>query len=273
MAELAVDPAWHVIGASVRGTSHQRRDQPCQDAHAFRITPDGVLLVAVADGAGSAERSDAGSQHAVEAVIAALETALATELPESENAWEALLVEAYGAARQAVLELAEIEQRSPRAFATTLTCAVVAFEWLVVGQIGDGIVVMREENGQLFAATEPQHGEYVNETYFLTMPEALTMLEVQSYERNVTALALMTDGLIRLAIQTATNEPHVPFFEPLFAFVSQMNDGVKAQEQLATLLASERVCERTDDDKTLVLVARPSQTEARCASEEDVGTR
>ena len=61
----------------------------------------------------------------------------------------------------------------PRAYATTLTCAVATDGGLAVAQIGDGIVVARQEDGELFAAVQPQHGEYANETFFLTMTDAL----------------------------------------------------------------------------------------------------
>jgi hypothetical protein len=74
------------------------------------------------------------------------------------------------------------------------------------------------------------------------------------------ALAVMSDGLTRLALKRPTNEPHLPFFKPLFAFVeasAPSNDGAQASEALTAFLASPRVCERTDDDKALVLALRP----------------
>ena len=45
---------WRVTGASVPGVSHLRSGLPCQDAHAWRQEAGGVLIAAVADGAGSA---------------------------------------------------------------------------------------------------------------------------------------------------------------------------------------------------------------------------
>lgn len=265
-----MEPSWHVIGASVQGTSHQTRGVPCQDAHACRVLPGGAILVAVADGAGTAERSDEGARCAVEGVIASLETALAEGPPKEDADWDALLVEGFHQARQAIAEFAEAERVSPRALATTLTCAVVSGEWLAVGQIGDGVVVARGEDGHLFAACEPQHGEYASETFFLTMEEALQQVEVRVYAQSIAALAVMTDGLVRLAMDLANSEPYLPFFQPLLAFAAQVEDKAAAQEQLEALLASERVNERTDDDKTLVLVARPQAPESRDVPDEDV---
>src|SRR5215469_2781463 len=55
---------WKIVSSSVTGTSHAKTGLPCQDAHGGLTLPDGTLLFAVADGAGSASRADHGSQIA-----------------------------------------------------------------------------------------------------------------------------------------------------------------------------------------------------------------
>jgi hypothetical protein len=239
----------------VQGTSHQRKGVPCQDAYGYRVLPGGVVIIAVADGAGSARRSDAGSQCVVERAIDSLETALSRGAPYSELGWESLLAEAFRQARQAIVSLATGEDVPLRAFDTTLTCAVASARELVVGQIGDCLIVARREDGQLFTATQPQRGEYANETFFLTGDDALERVDVRVHPATG-ELAVMSDGLVRLAINVAQNTPHVPFFQPLLSFAAGAEDEVAAGEQLAGFLASDRVCARTDDDKTLVLAVR-----------------
>jgi hypothetical protein len=265
-----METSWHVIGASVQGTSHRKTEIPCQDACSYRVLPTGVLVVAVADGAGTAERSDEGAQCAVEAVIASAEAAIAESPPQDDAAWELLLQEGFRQARRTIAGLTDVEQASLRAFATTLTCAVVSADWLAVGQIGDGLAVARGEDGRLFSACEPQRGEYAGDTFFLTMEEALQQFEVRVYAQSIGALALMTDGLIRLAVNVPDSEPHLPFFQPLFAYTEQIEDETEAQEQLVNLLGSERVNKRTDDDKTLVLAARPQVPDTKVVPDEDV---
>ena len=75
--------AWQVRGAAVQGTSHALHDLPCQDAYRYCVLPGGGLLIAVADGAGSARYSQFGASSAVEAGLEALRTGLEGFSPQN----------------------------------------------------------------------------------------------------------------------------------------------------------------------------------------------
>jgi serine/threonine protein phosphatase PrpC len=251
---------WQVIGAVVQGLSHQKQDLPCQDALEYRCLPGGALLVALADGAGSATRSELGARAAVQAAMDSLASALESSQPAECCAWVDLFWETFEKARAALIQLAEERNEPLWAFATTLTCLAAMPDQLIVGQLGDGAVVARGADGVLDTVTTSQRGEYANETYFLTQEQAMDQVAIQVINLPMQALAVMSDGLTRLALKRPTNEPHLPFFEPLFAFVeasAPSDEGAQANEALAAFLASPRVCERTDDDKALVLALRP----------------
>jgi len=251
---------WQVIGAAVQGLSHQKQGLPCQDALEYRCLPGGTLLVALADGAGSATHSDLGARAAVQVAVDSLTSSLESGQPTDCCGWVELFWETFESARAALLQLAEERDEPLRAFATTLTCLAAMPEQLIVGQLGDGAVVARGPDGVLDTVTTLQRGEYANETYFLTQEQAMEKVAIQVINLPMQALAVMSDGLTRLALKRPTNEPHLPFFKPLFAFVeasAPSNDGVQASEALTAFLASPRVCERTDDDKALVLALRP----------------
>ena len=250
---------WHVVGASVQGTAHKKGDTACQDAHGYRLLPNDTLLAAVADGAGSADRSAEGAVLAVAEILDVITAAVNVQLPATETKWCAVLSNAFAKTQHALTQLAEAEESSRRLFATTLTCAVATGQWLAVAQIGDGVAVAQDEAGKLFLTLTPQRGEYANETAFLTMKQALDHVEIKIYHQPVQALVLMTDGLIRLAMNVSNNTPHLPFFQPLLTFAAKINTNTQAQDQLAAFLSSERVCTRTDDDKTLVLAVRKSE--------------
>jgi hypothetical protein len=142
-----------------------------------------------------------------------------------------------------------------------LTCALVAGDWLVIGQIGDGAAIAEDADGALFLTARPQRGEYANEAYFLTLPDSACCTVVHAVRQPVRALALTTDGLLRLALKLPAYEPHLRFFQPLLAFAREATDATLAQAELADFLTSERVCTRTDDDKTLLLAVRTEPDE------------
>jgi hypothetical protein len=264
---LTLSPCrWQVVGAAAAGVSHLKKDLPCQDSQAYRlvkISGVDVLLVAVADGAGSAEHSDQGSACAVEASLLALEDALLAGYLEQMDAPK-LLYLAFETARQALIELALQQQISLRSLATTLTLVAAHGGSLLAAQLGDGAVVIQTEQEKLTPVTKPQRGEYANETYFLTQENALEKIAIEIIEEPVQALAVMSDGLMRLAMNMSSGEPHPPFFAPLFAFAAGAKDPTAAAVQLEEFLSSDRVCARTDDDKSLVLaVCQPSLREGK----------
>lgn len=248
--------AWHILGVSVPGTSHLARNIPCQDAHTYKLTAGGVLLLSIADGAGSAERSHEGAQIVANQAVSSLESALQFEIPDSEPGWQALITQTFSEALQSVVQLATSNDVPLSAFATTLACAVVSDDWLVVGQVGDVAVVAEDIDGNVSLTVPPQRGEYANESYFLTMPDGLNFLDIYVMQQFVHSLVLTTDGLLRLAFKLPGYEPSTQFFQPLLTFVALMDSPEQAQVELDAFLNSERVNARTDDDKTLVLATR-----------------
>lgn len=251
---------WRVAAAAVRGVSHIRQGLPCQDALGYQILENGTLLAVVADGAGSAERADDGAQAAATVMIETLAAELAEATPASADGWQTAMENAFAQARLALECIAEQMELPLAAFAATLTCAVVTPTWLTWGHLGDGALVCGPSASALLTVTRPQRGEYANETCFLTQPDALDQVQVYALDFQIRALALMSDGLLRLGLRLPSLAPHMPFFEPLFDFATHTEDSEEAKSQLAAFLASERVNERTDDDKSLILAVRRDVT-------------
>lgn len=247
--------AWRVVAASVQGTSHVRAGLPCQDAWASLDLADGGIVLAVADGAGSAAQAEVASALAVEAAVLSVQQQMAATVPHSEDGWCWLLANAFAEARAALFLEAASHHSAPRDWATTLVLAVVSKQWTVGGLVGDCAVVVRREDGTFISLCPPQKGEYANMTNFLTQNDALDQLAVVALPYPVHQIALLSDGLLNLAVNLAHNRPFAPFFEPLFAFTNAAADDASASAQLADFLATERVNARTDDDKTLILAS------------------
>jgi hypothetical protein len=230
-------PSWRALGASVAGAGHRARGIGCEDASAVEVLDDGTLLVAVADGAGSAPRSSEGSTRAVSAAMDALLAG-------------ADVCAVLHAARRSLEPVTAGDRMGD--LATTLLVVRASPSGIETAQVGDGAVVLRRDSSLEVVAPDAK-GEYLNETVFLTSDGWLDALRVETVSADgVDAIAVLTDGLQLVALDLATGLPHAPFFAPFFSFVA--DDGDVAQ--LESFLGSERVGERTDDDVTLVVAAR-----------------
>lgn len=251
--------AWRVVAASVRGTSHQRTELPCQDAFQYLELPTGELLVAVADGAGSASQAKQGSHIAVTTAIRTLEATLAKYRPASRKAWRGLVRQAFLAVHAALYTEASAAGLAARQYASTLILLILAKDEAICGLVGDCAGVIRDETDALVSLSPPQRGEYANSTNFVIEPHFLSVLDIAIWPTPICSAAIFSDGLTSLAMNLAQNKPHLPFFDPLFAFVRAAEDDEDATTQLAAFLDSPRVNARTDDDKTLVLVYRTGE--------------
>lgn len=224
----------------------------CQDAHHWLQVEGQTLVAAVADGAGSAPLSAAGAITAARTAVETLCPRLAI-VPTSDEDWQGLLIEAFRSAQLAVAAQAQVLGTEARDLATTLVLAVATPALLAVAQVGDGAVVVAAGDGAVVGLSERSAGEYLNETIFLTAPDALAQIRVRIWHQPPRHLALFTDGLQMLALKMPEGTPHPPFFRPLFRFVESTTDPEEAQGQLAAFLAAPKVTSRTDDDLTLVL--------------------
>src|SRR5688572_23621361 len=119
------------------------------------------------------------------------------------------------AARKMIGNYADSKQHQVKDYATTLCVAIVSGEGSVFFQIGDGAIITRrgETLGVVFW---PQSGEYVNTTNFLTSKDFQEHIQILMASGGFSDVALMTDGIERLALKFDTFTPHLPFFQPLF---------------------------------------------------------
>lgn len=247
---------WQAIGASVVGSGHLRRGVPCQDAHHI-ISNDDFVIAAVADGLGSAVRSHEGATLAVKSVSARLASILTSGTrPANDSEWSDVMRVSFGSARDVLFQAASSQQISPKDLATTLIVVAIGEGWMACAQIGDGAVTAHFHDRAIQVISAPQRGEYANETFPLTAPDALERMYCRSLFESPLATAIFTDGLQGLCMNESKNMAFEPFFTPLFTAVSRPLDASEAAGALVDFLSSERVCRRTDDDKTLVLIGK-----------------
>jgi serine/threonine protein phosphatase PrpC len=254
---------WRHIAQSLQGPSHLKDETPCQDTHRVQVIGEGAsstLIACVADGAGSAKCSDEGSAIACNTIIEK-----AVLYFDSNSGFDGLelaeMVRWCEEIRSRIRNVAGASDRSFRDFASTLCVAIVGPEMSYFLQLGDGAIILGNDSlyGIVFW---PQMGEYANSTNFLTSDEYQNQLEFTAAKSSCSKIALMTDGLERLALKFNSQTPHTPFFEPLFRALQSTADVDSLNSGLRSFLTSDSIHNRTDDDKTLILATRCSDSVA-----------
>jgi hypothetical protein len=209
-----------IVAASQRGRSHAHNGGFRDDDFAIRVTgPNGWNLLAVADGAGSAERSRIGSRVAAQTAvnvaaakleatpslwpIAALETNPQDLTGAHMAAYQVLGAAAFDALK--AIEAKSAEQGLPaRAYATTLLLAahrrIAGGELVAAYWVGDGAIALFEAQSDVIIMGTPDGGEYAGQTRFLDRDvmsdgrEIMSRLQVRVVPR-FDALLVMTDGV------------------------------------------------------------------------------
>jgi hypothetical protein len=247
---------WDYTALSVIGTSHQKNGQPCQDACAVKELNETLICVA-ADGAGSARYADIGAKLLVKEIIS--DFASLPAMPENETEWLETVKEMVKRAREKILEKAQEMESEPRELAATLLVAIIAPDAVVGVQIGDGAIIYgREDEDNLHLLIKPDKNEYLNETSFISSENyARKMITNCEMNHKINRIALITDGLQMLALDMKINPPapHPGFFNIFFDSLDKV-EAEERKEQLENFLHSERICSRTDDDKTLIFAAK-----------------
>ncbi|MFH1804605.1 MAG: PP2C family serine/threonine-protein phosphatase [Pseudomonadota bacterium] len=245
--------AWRWAAASVIGTSHIRSGDRLEDAYAVKsIGKDGILAI-VADGAGSAKFGAAGAWLVCRFLTVRFREwcKSKSELPTDE-----LLVDWIDSLRDQISATAELRESTSREFASTLAAVLITPHETLTMQVGDSAIVGRRGT-EWDVLCWPENGEYASTTYFVTdSPEP--RLNIGRHPRHYDAFALFSDGVGDLALSYLDHAAHQQFMEPMMRPI----DGSSGEGNLPDLstklgryLAGSSVCERTDDDKTLILIS------------------
>ena len=264
-----------IIAASKRGRSHANEGTFRDDSFKVEYIPEtGWIIVVVSDGAGSAKFSRAGSKIACETFCGIMKEKLSSEAANAkidgmteEEREEALRHTVLNAAYQCLLNIdAEARDRDTARkdySATFLGYVMKKFgeQWLIVSMgIGDGIIGLLDRDDHLRLLTEPDGGEYVGQTRFITMNE---VWKPSPMERVRTAkvsdfrfIMSMTDGVSDPKFETDNNLSDKKLWLELWNEIASQVPLADRSEETAR-----KLCDWLDfyvngnhDDRTLVIV-------------------
>ena len=209
----------HVIGGIVQGASHIRQGKPCQDAIVLTELPDGTIIVAIADGHGSdsCPHSKCGAEIATEVA-----SKLLTELVSRPTSDEALRLLNDNKNDRIPKQLEQKWKEAVKAhyeanfgpepfsfllYGSTLIAIAVTPEFTFALQIGDGDLLMVNEDGIVSQILPPEYTAVGEETESLCQSEAWKYVRscILPQKRSETSPMFMvsTDGYAKGFANTA----------------------------------------------------------------------
>jgi Protein phosphatase 2C len=250
---------WTYTGASAIGTSHQRRDEGCQDhscvgCSRFKNDDDrSFLFAAVADGAGTAKFAAKGARLTVRILRKEIKRRLSKT---GTCLTKDMLREAILMTSNHIEEHANRHGHKSRDYAATLVCAILLPDQAWHLQVGDGAAVFGYGE-QRVVGCWPAKGEYGNETFFVTDENVLDQLYVREIQMP-DEVTLFTDGLESIALNLKSTQVHQPFYDSFYRVLRHREAGFQSDlaKGLETWMQTDLVTSRTDDDKSLVLISR-----------------
>jgi hypothetical protein len=274
---------WILAYASATGHGHIAANLPCQDVCGVKLLADGWGIAVVSDGAGSCEHSQQGAQLTVQYAIEHFRTLItsrhwteSTEMPTVE-AWR----------ETASLALHDVFQEL-NTYATgqgyplaSLSCTVIVVIFspfgLLAAHIGDGRAGFLSQSGEWQPLMTPFHGEYANQTVFVTSDiweDALCSpyLETAIVTEAVQAFCLLSDGCERASYECYLydeehqrfydpNKPYPPFFNRVVDWLRTLHRNGQPQQEMNELWAQvlrtgTAALQQETDDKTMIIAVQ-----------------
>ena len=210
----------------------------------------GVSVIALADGAGSANLSHFGA----ETVVKAIGDLMASDFDKLYAGKEA---DVAGAVLATLLEsiqarASELDCQASHLASTLLAVAVKKGRYIAV-HVGDG-VIGGLGNTTVEVISEPDNGELANETKFVTSADAADHIRLyRNQAKKYSGFILMSDGS---AHSLYDKREHVLTKAVTKLFFACKNETSQRMNELLSELLSEQLTKRTADDCSIAIMAR-----------------
>jgi serine/threonine protein phosphatase PrpC len=274
--------SWRALGASVRGSSHERSGLPNQDALTFepggdRPADSAILVVSDGHGDPTCFRSATGSAFAVGCardVLARYRAARERDplasadgvTDEILRAWYALVDADLTAKPFTDAEFAAAEQRrgrsvraqvnaNPRlAYGATLIAALVTSEYCLYAQIGDGDLLVLDGAGSTRRVFAPDPDVSGSETHSLCSTDAARRFRLQTEQHAAQPHALVLASTDGYANSFGHDADYVKIARDYHALINEHGIAT-VQERLESLLRAASTA-GSQDDITLGIISR-----------------
>lgn len=257
---------WRAVGAAATGRKHQGLGRQGQDA-VFARTKSANSVVVVCDGAGSAANAMMGARTIAEGVGQFLLRRAARLANQDATAQRAQIAACVQRLVSRTASRAGIPEAS---LASTLLFAVARGRFVLLGQVGDGAVLVRRPRAlgwlRLPLATR---GEHAGETVFATHPNMGDYLHLACLD-DVDGLMLMSDGAESSLVKRANGEVS-PAVAKMAGWVR--HESLSRARKALRVAAEQTLVQRTLDDVGLAVMVQTAALPAAGPEAGDVKTR
>lgn len=245
---------WKSVYCAVQGIGHRRHGVPCQDK-TYQREKNGVHVIALADGAGSAKLSHHGAE-----VVVRESSAYVLEHFQEWIACDDGRKPKHELLKMLKTKLEEAAQEyecNIRDLASTLLLAAADGEHFILAHIGDGVIGYLD-GGTLKVASMPDNGEFANETTFVTSDGASSSMHLfKGTLKDKDAFVLMSDGTAQ-SFYDKRKKMLAPAIIRLMHRTCLLDRGVmeaKLEDSFSSLISKQ-----TQDDCSIAILARHSAT-------------
>ena len=244
---------WKSVCCAVQGRGHLKKNIPCQDKVA-RLESNGVQVIALADGAGSASMSHFGAACVVESVSKFVAENFSDIIAQDDG--RLVTQKILSVALQALTDEAKIHDCTLKDLASTLLLAAVSDEKFFLAHLGDGVIGYLSDAG-LKTASVPDNGEFSNETFFVTSAQAAAHMRIfKGALKKISGFILMSDGSEqslynkrkKILAPAVTRLMHRTCLVDAEILTPQLEDAIKSV-----------ILDNTQDDCSLAILARTSE--------------
>lgn len=241
---------WNAVRCAVQGHGHIKAGVPCQDK-TFAAAGNGVEVIALADGAGSARLSHYGAETVTRFICSELIERF--DFYYSNDDGIAVKKQLMEGVLGSLMRTANKLQCDLKDLASTLLFVAVKGEQLMMAHIGDGVIGYLKGD-ELKVASQPENGEFANTTVFTTSKDALvTMRLIKGLLGNINGFVLMSDGT-----EVSLYSKRERKLADVLKKVMHMSDGFSAEEVQEQLQESfeKVIVNTTTDDCSIALLVR-----------------
>jgi serine/threonine protein phosphatase PrpC len=243
---------WKIISHAMVGTSHLEQGKGCEDV-IKAITTEDFAVMAIADGAGSFSKAFEGATIATEKCSKWLLNNFdwAYSAKESEIKYRLL----YYTIRKSIIRKAIKEKSRPKEYSSTLLFVAIKDNRYIAGHIGDGVIGIITTEGDNVVLSEPERGEFANNTYFTTSSRISKHFRLHRGNiTNISSFFLMSDGSadclynqVGNTFAPAISKFAVSLAKASDAEVTQVNDSLKD-------VMEQHFSSRTNDDCSFIML-------------------